>query len=165
MVVPAQGDAEEGRKAFSTACITCHGPSGGGMPNLAPSLRGSPFIASADDTAIANVIRLGRPVGDPNNKTGKVMPARGGNPFLGDDKVVHLVAFIRRNSKEGRRRSRRPGMRSSRAANWPYCACRSGPFKPASGARCTQRHWRDAASIARGAIIGGSNSSKRSLWG
>ncbi|MCC7337382.1 MAG: cytochrome c [Pirellulaceae bacterium] len=101
MVVPAQGDAEEGRKAFSTACITCHGPSGGGMPNLAPSLRGSPFIASADDTAIANVIRLGRPVGDPNNKTGKVMPARGGNPFLGDDKVVHLVAFIRAIQKEG----------------------------------------------------------------
>lgn len=101
VVVPAQGDADEGRKIFSTTCITCHGPTGEGMPNLAPSLRASSFVASADDTGIANVIRLGRPLGDPNNKSGKVMPARGGNPFLGDDKVVHLVAFIREIQSEG----------------------------------------------------------------
>lgn len=89
------GDAEEGRKVFSTTCITCHGPTGDGLPNLAPSLRGSPFVASADDAAIAGVIRLGRAATDPNNKTKKVMPARGGNPFLGDDKIAHLVAFVR----------------------------------------------------------------------
>ncbi len=89
-----EGDAEEGRKIFSTTCITCHGPTGGGMPNLAPSLRGSPFIASADAGAIADVIRLGRAPTDPTNKTKKVMPARGGNPFLGDDKIAHLVAFV-----------------------------------------------------------------------
>ena len=29
------------------------------------------------------------------------MPARGGNPFLGDDKVVHLVAYIRAIQSEG----------------------------------------------------------------
>ncbi len=92
--VAVEGDIEEGRKIFSTACITCHGPTGGGMPNLAPSLRGSSFIASADAAAIGNVIRLGRAATDPNNKTKKVMPARGGNPFLGDDKIVHLVAFV-----------------------------------------------------------------------
>ncbi|MDG2220135.1 MAG: cytochrome c [Rubripirellula sp.] len=94
-VAMTQGNAEEGLKIFSTTCITCHGPTGGGLPNLAPSLRGSEFIASADDAAVAAVIRLGRPATDPNNKTKKVMPARGGNPFLGDDKIVHLVAFIR----------------------------------------------------------------------
>ncbi|WP_372896390.1 cytochrome c [Stieleria sp.] len=90
-----QGDAEEGQKIFSTTCITCHGPTGGGIANLAPPLRGSEFIAAADDAAVAGVIRLGRPATDPNNKSKKVMPARGGNPFLGDDKIVHLVAFIR----------------------------------------------------------------------
>lgn len=88
------GDAEEGRKIFSTTCVTCHGPTGGGMPNLAPSLKGSEFIASADATAIARVIRLGRAPSDPANKTKRVMPARGGNPFLGDDKIAHLVAFV-----------------------------------------------------------------------
>ncbi len=101
VVPPVQGDAEEGRKIFSTTCVTCHGPTGGGMPNLAPSLRGSPFVASADDVAVSGVIRLGRPVGDPLNKSGKVMPARGGNPFLGDDKIAHLVAFIRNIQTEG----------------------------------------------------------------
>ena len=94
-VAMAEGSAEEGGKIFSTTCITCHGPTGGGLPNLAPSLRGSEFIASADDAAVAGVIRLGRAVTDPSNKSKKVMPARGGNPFLGDDKIVHLVAFIR----------------------------------------------------------------------
>lgn len=89
------GDADEGRKVFSTTCITCHGPTGDGLPSLAPSLRGSPFIVSSDDAAIAGVIRLGRAVTDPNNKTKKVMPARGGNPFLGDDKIAHLVAFVK----------------------------------------------------------------------
>ena len=94
-VVMAQGDAEEGRKIFSTTCVTCHGPTGGGIANLAPSVRGSEFIAAADDAAVAGVIRLGRPANDPSNKSKKVMPARGGNPFLGDDTIVHLVAFIR----------------------------------------------------------------------
>ncbi len=91
----AAGDPEEGRKVFSTTCITCHGPSGQGMPNLAPSLVGSQFVASSDDATVANVIRNGRALGDPNNKSGKVMPARGGNPFLTDDQVAHLAAFVR----------------------------------------------------------------------
>lgn len=94
-VVMAQGNADEGQKIFSQTCITCHGPTGGGLPNLAPSLRGSEFVAAADDAAVAGVIRLGRAATDPSNKSKKVMPARGGNPFLGDDKIVHLVAFIR----------------------------------------------------------------------
>lgn len=102
-VAAMAGDAVEGQKVFSTTCITCHGPTGGGLPNLAPSLRGSPFIASADDVSIASVIRLGRAATDPNSKTKKVMPARGGNPFLGDDKIAHLVAYVReiQNSDSG----------------------------------------------------------------
>lgn len=89
------GDPAEGRKVFSTVCLTCHGPTGRGMPNLAPSLVGSAFVASADNAAIARVIRLGRALGEPNNKSGKVMPARGGNPFLTDQQISHLVAFVR----------------------------------------------------------------------
>jgi mono/diheme cytochrome c family protein/heme/copper-type cytochrome/quinol oxidase subunit 3 len=94
VVAAVEGDAEEGRKIFSTTCLTCHGPTGGGMPNLAPSLRGSSFIASSDAATIGNLIRLGRAATDPTSKTKKVMPARGGNPFLGDDKIAHLVAFV-----------------------------------------------------------------------
>lgn len=89
------GDPVEGQKVFSTICLTCHGPTGRGMPNLAPSLVGSAFVASADNAAVARVIRLGRALGEPNNKSGKVMPARGGNPFLTEQQISHLVAFVR----------------------------------------------------------------------
>jgi mono/diheme cytochrome c family protein len=89
------GDAAVGQKIFSTTCVTCHGPAGGGLPNLAPSLLGSPFIKSSDDATVANTIRLGRALGEPNNKSGKVMPAKGGNPFLTEEQIAHLVAFVR----------------------------------------------------------------------
>ncbi|MEX1027610.1 MAG: cytochrome c [Candidatus Paceibacterota bacterium] len=93
--VTIAGDPEEGQKLFATTCVTCHGPTGQGIPNLAPSLVGSEFIASVDDAAVADVIRRGRAVGDPNNKSGKVMPARGGNPFLAEDQIAHLTAYVR----------------------------------------------------------------------
>ena len=151
VVVPAKGDTEEGRKIFSTTCITCHGPTGSGMPNLAPSLRGSPFIASADDAGIANVIRLGRPLGDPNNKSGKVMPARGGNPFLGDDQVVHLVAFIRAIQNEGA--AAVPGDQDPGAAPAAQLAKWVVPAGPRPSDRLVELDDRedlgDAASVAR----------------
>lgn len=93
--VLSKGDPAEGRKVFSTGCLTCHGPTGQGIVNLAPSLVGSQFIKAADDAAVASVIRTGRAVGEPNNKSGKAMPARGGNPFLTEDQISHLVAFVR----------------------------------------------------------------------
>ena len=90
----ATGDAQQGKQLFATGCVTCHGPTGEGMANLAPSLIGSEFIAGADATAVASVIRNGRPVGHPQNKSGKAMPAKGGNPFLTEEQIAHLVAFI-----------------------------------------------------------------------
>jgi mono/diheme cytochrome c family protein len=93
--VTVAGDAEKGKAIFSKTCVTCHGPTGQGMPNLAPSLVGSAFIKSAEDSAVASVIGLGRALGDPGNKSGKVMPARGGNPFLTDEDIIHLVAFVK----------------------------------------------------------------------
>lgn len=90
------GDPTLGLAVFGKACITCHGPTGGGLPNLAPSLVGSEFVKSSDNSAVAKVIRQGRGIEDPNNKTKKVMPARGGNPFLTEADISHLVAFIRK---------------------------------------------------------------------
>ena len=93
--IATDGDAGKGKVIFSKTCITCHGPSGQGMPNLAPSLVGSAFIKAADNSMVSQVIRLGRALGDPSNKSGKVMPARGCNPFLTDEDIAHLVAFVR----------------------------------------------------------------------
>ncbi len=88
------GDAGNGKKWFGMSCITCHGPTGDGVSNAAPSLRASEFLKTADDLAIAALIRNGRMAADPANKTGKVMPAKGGNPFLDETKIADLVALL-----------------------------------------------------------------------
>ena len=89
------GDPARGKKWFSMSCVTCHGPTGDGVPNAAPSLRTSDFRHKASELEIAALIRNGRPVGDPANKTGKPMPAKGGNPFLDESKIADLVAFLK----------------------------------------------------------------------
>lgn len=91
----AVGDAVNGKKWFGMSCVTCHGPTGEGIANAAPSLRQSEFRKTADNNAIASLIRNGRGVTDPANKTGKVMPAKGGNPFLEEAKIADLVAFLK----------------------------------------------------------------------
>ncbi len=88
------GDAANGKKWFGMSCITCHGSTGDGVANAAPSLRASEFLKTADDAAIASLIRNGRTANDPANKTGKVMPAKGGNPFLDESKIADLVALL-----------------------------------------------------------------------
>lgn len=88
------GDAANGKKWFGMSCITCHGPTGDGVSNAAPSLRASEFLKTADDAAIAALIRNGRAATDPANKTGKPMPAKGGNPFLDEGKIADLVALL-----------------------------------------------------------------------
>lgn len=90
-----KGDAAAGQKLFALTCVTCHGPTGDGLNNLAPSLRTSDFLQSADMAAITRVVKLGRAVNDPANKSGKVMPAKGGNPFLTDQQLADLVAFVK----------------------------------------------------------------------
>ena len=89
------GDAANGKKWFTMSCVTCHGPTGDGVLNAAPSLRSSEFLRSSDDAAIAALIRNGRALDNPANKTGKVMPAKGGNPFLDEAKISDLVAFVK----------------------------------------------------------------------
>ena len=89
------GDAQNGKKWFGMSCVTCHGPTGEGVANAAPSLRESDFLKTADDAAVASLIRNGRAANDPANKTGKVMPAKGGNPFLDESKIADLVAFLK----------------------------------------------------------------------
>jgi mono/diheme cytochrome c family protein len=112
------GDPDLGQQVFGKACVTCHGPTGGGMPNLAPSLVGSEFVRNSDDGAITKVIRLGRGVEDPNNKSKKVMPARGGNPFLSDNDIAHLVAFVRKIQSQPLSGSESSGAAALQLAAW-----------------------------------------------
>ncbi|MGI9457096.1 MAG: c-type cytochrome [Aeoliella sp.] len=93
-VIASAGDAAAGKKWFGMSCVTCHGPGGMGKANTAPSLLGSDFLKKSDGPVIAALIRTGRAISDPANKTGKVMPAKGGNPFLDETKIADLVAYL-----------------------------------------------------------------------
>lgn len=91
---PIYGRATRGKGWFGLTCVTCHGPNGDGINNLAPSLRDSEFLKTADPVAINLLIRRGRLATDPANKSGKPMPPRGGDVTLTDEKIADLVAHV-----------------------------------------------------------------------
>ncbi len=91
---PIYGKANKGKAWFALTCATCHGPTGDGLNNLAPSLRESEFLKTADAVGVNLLIRRGRAITDPENKSGKPMPPRGADPTVTDDKVADLVAFV-----------------------------------------------------------------------
>jgi cytochrome c5 len=91
---PIYGRAPRGKAWFSLTCVTCHGPTGDGINQLAPSLKESEFLKTANAVDINLLIRRGRPITDPFNKSGKPMPARGGDATISDEKVADLVAFV-----------------------------------------------------------------------
>jgi hypothetical protein len=91
---PIYGRTVRGKGWFQLTCVTCHGPTGEGLNNLAPSLKDSEFLKTADPVAINVLIRRGRAVTDPANKSGKPMPPRGGDPKITDEMVADLVAYV-----------------------------------------------------------------------
>ncbi len=78
-----------------TTCAGCHGASGEGVAGLGVSLTDNEFIKSHSDDELVAFIKAGRAASDPENKTGQVMPAWGGNPSLTEANLYDLVAFLR----------------------------------------------------------------------
>jgi mono/diheme cytochrome c family protein len=90
-------DAEliaSGEKEFGT-CAGCHGADATGVTGLGKNLVGSEYIANISDSDLAAFIKTGRSSSDPANTTGIVMPPKGGNPALNDEKIDGIVAYIR----------------------------------------------------------------------
>lgn len=88
-------DPELGAKAFAMTCAACHGASGQGLGSVAPAIKNTEYVTQSSDAEVTRLIVEGRSADDPASKTGKVMPARGGNPFLSDIDVAHIIAFLR----------------------------------------------------------------------
>ncbi|WP_027591502.1 cytochrome-c oxidase, cbb3-type subunit III [Pseudomonas sp. RL] len=86
-----QVDLEAGKQAFATTCVACHGPEGKGMAMLgAPDLtHPAGWIYGTSLAQLQQTIRHGR--------TG-VMPAQ--EPYLGNDKVHLLAAYVYSLSKQ-----------------------------------------------------------------
>jgi mono/diheme cytochrome c family protein len=76
-------------------CSACHGPNGQGVQGLGKDMTHSEFIAGLSDEELLAFIREGRPIDDPANTTGVIMPPSGGNPSLSDEQMMDIIAFIR----------------------------------------------------------------------
>lgn len=72
----------EGRAAFTTTCVACHGPGGGG--NIGPNLTDEFWLHGGAADKIYETVKDGA--------TAKGMPAWG--PQLGNAKVQAIVAYV-----------------------------------------------------------------------
>jgi len=52
--------ASQGASVFEEVCAACHGDKGQGIPGLAPPLKGSEFVKTTDNKALADFIQKGR---------------------------------------------------------------------------------------------------------
>ena len=76
--------AAQGKEAFMTNCVACHGPDGKGNPALgAPNLTDDAWLYGGGQAAVIETVTKGRH---------GVMPAWGA--FLGPDKVRLLAAYV-----------------------------------------------------------------------
>ena len=89
------GDAANGGKIFTTACVACHGPEGKGVTGLGKDLTTSEWVGQQTDEQLVEFIKKGRDAGDALNTTGVAMPPKGGNPAMSEQEVADIVAFVR----------------------------------------------------------------------
>jgi mono/diheme cytochrome c family protein len=81
------GNADEGKKIFSTKCVTCHGPDGSGNTSVGKSLKAadlrSPDVQKKADTDFYTQVDIGK---------GK-MPGFG--RVLNKTQINDVVAYVR----------------------------------------------------------------------
>lgn len=95
----AKGDATKGQETFMSTCVACHGPDAKGVKGLGKDMTTSKFIASKSDDELLAFVKTGRPINDPLNTTGVLMPPKGGNPAMSDEDILNVIAFIRTVNK------------------------------------------------------------------
>jgi len=84
-----------GKTTFMMVCAACHGPKATGIKGLGKPLIGSEFFNGHTDVELLAFLQKGRPVNDPLNTTGVMMPARGGRPNLTDNDLANVIIYIR----------------------------------------------------------------------
>lgn len=83
-----------GQTDYLRVCATCHGSEGQGIGILGSPLTTSEMLAWNDDE-IVEFLKKGRMPKDPDNKTGMLMPPRGGDPRLTDEDLQNIVTHMR----------------------------------------------------------------------
>jgi len=88
------GDPVSGAKTYRAVCASCHGNDLKGVDELGTQLAPSAFIAGSSEPELAASIREGREADDPENATGVLMPPSGGAPWLSDQDLTNVAAYL-----------------------------------------------------------------------
>ena len=99
---PHAPDPVHGQQLFQQTCSQCHGGNAQGLPRSGANLRKSRFVAEHDDNGLLTFVKRGRMPKDPENQSGVLMPARGGNNQLDDAALVDIIARLRQVQQEAR---------------------------------------------------------------
>jgi cytochrome c oxidase subunit III len=94
------GDPATGKPLYMASCIGCHGNSGEGVEGVGPPLKGSAFVGQTSLAQLSAMIAAGRQPDAPDSVMNALMPPRGGNPFLGDDEIANIAAYVRSLDQE-----------------------------------------------------------------
>lgn len=94
-VIAESPEIAAGHALYSLTCASCHGASGEGVAGLGSTLTASDFVAAHTDAELLDFIREGRDVTSPENTTGLVMPASGGNPNLTESDLQAIILYLR----------------------------------------------------------------------
>jgi mono/diheme cytochrome c family protein len=90
-----RGDAVRGKTLYIQSCISCHGPTGAGMPMQGGDIVHSDFVMKKTDQELADFIKRGRTPEDPESTMQLLMPPNGGNFKLTDADRLDIVAYLR----------------------------------------------------------------------
>ncbi len=89
------GAALDGQTTYLRFCAVCHGPNAEGVETLGKGFRDSEFVADLSDEELVEFLSIGRPDDHPLNETGIEMLPFGGQPYLTEEQLDNLVAYIR----------------------------------------------------------------------
>ena len=79
---------------FEETCGACHGEKGAGIPNLAPALKGNPFVTKGSAAEIGEVITKGRTVEQKKHKDfPSPMPAHS----MSDGRLAGVIDYIKKD--------------------------------------------------------------------
>ncbi len=90
-----EGNVARGRVIFAGTCSSCHADDGTGLEGQGADLVHSTFVAESSDKQLLQFLKVGRQPWDADSTMNLQMPARGGNPTLTNEHMVHVVAFMR----------------------------------------------------------------------
>jgi cytochrome c oxidase subunit 3 len=93
-IVAVHGDVEKGEGLWNATCRSCHGATGEGVPGQGTVLNTSSFVYDHDDASLLAFIKEGRKANAPDTILQLEMPAKGGNPMLGDQAISDIIAYM-----------------------------------------------------------------------